>query len=375
MAVGLSGNLVDFGIADVFQLIGQQRKTGLLELRSGSSRAQLVFDRGLIVSAAPAGARSGDVDPLADMLVRCGLITRERAEEAMALCRASAQTLSQTVLERNWLDAEIVARIEDLLTRDTLFDVLRWRSGSFDFRGQEVHHQRDPASLLGAEQILMDGLRMVDEWQSFVDLIPSEDAVFQRVGRFETYRQNTSRTAEPEIAMAQRVFELIDARLSVRRVVDLSQLGTFDGMRCLADLRQAGVIKPLNPEGVRHLRRAARPSSRGSWLPRAVGTVVPLALLAGVVGWIRAESTDGTSSPAGFRIERAGLRELREDYAVQTVRNAIEAYRLEEGRWPASLDALRGTPWLDPDALASPDGRPYYSRVGEGGLILLAPER
>ena len=52
MSAGLSGNLSDFGIADVFQLIGQQRKTGVLELRSGHARARSSrFDRGLVVSA------------------------------------------------------------------------------------------------------------------------------------------------------------------------------------------------------------------------------------------------------------------------------------------------------------------------------------
>lgn len=375
MGVGLSGNLVDFGIADVFQLIGQQRKTGLLELRSGSSRARLLFDRGLIVSASPAGGRAGDVDPLADMLVRCGLLTRERAEEAMGLCRVSAQTLAQLLVERNWLDAEIVARVEDLLTRDTIFEVLRWHEGSFDFRGQEVYHQRDPASLLGAEQILMDGLRMVDEWQSFAGLIPSEDTVFQRVGRFETYKQHTQRESEAELAMAQRVFNLVDARLDARRVVDLSQLGTFDGMRCLADLRQGGVIKPLDPEGVRHLRRAARPTGdRGAWLPRLVGAALPLLLLAGVVGWTWTQASRAALPAAGHPIERADLAALREASRARAVRHAVEVWRLEQGRWPVSLEELRGTPGLG-DALAALDRRPYYSRVGEGGLIVLAPER
>ncbi len=34
MAVALRGNLQDFGIAEVFQLIGQQRKTGMLKFRT-----------------------------------------------------------------------------------------------------------------------------------------------------------------------------------------------------------------------------------------------------------------------------------------------------------------------------------------------------
>jgi hypothetical protein len=98
VTVGLSGNLVDFSIADVFQLIGQQRKTGRLELKNGQRRAQLAFDRGLVVSAEPAVGRASDLDPLADRLIRCGQLTRERAQEATARCRASANTLDRTLV-------------------------------------------------------------------------------------------------------------------------------------------------------------------------------------------------------------------------------------------------------------------------------------
>ena len=44
MAVALRGNLQDFGIADVFQLIGQQRKTGLLDISNEGRTLRLAFD-------------------------------------------------------------------------------------------------------------------------------------------------------------------------------------------------------------------------------------------------------------------------------------------------------------------------------------------
>ena len=50
MSVALRGNLEDFGIADVFQLVGQQRKTGILEFTGTDGRqVQLRFDRGAVV--------------------------------------------------------------------------------------------------------------------------------------------------------------------------------------------------------------------------------------------------------------------------------------------------------------------------------------
>ena len=212
MSVGLSGNLRDFGIADVFQLIGQQRKTGVLELTNAKARVQLAFDEGAVVTASPASGRSEDGDPLADMLLRCGVLTRQRVSEAVEACRASAQTVGSIVVERGWVDAEEVARIEDLLTRDTIFLVLRWESGSFDFRAQSLEHDRDRASLLGAEQILMDGLRMVDEWQTFCHLVPVEDSVFQRVGRFESYQERRGDCAPPGAARVREAPLLADRR-------------------------------------------------------------------------------------------------------------------------------------------------------------------
>ena len=51
MAIALRGNLKDFGIAEVFQLIGQQRKTGLLEISAKGRQVCLAFSDGAVVRA------------------------------------------------------------------------------------------------------------------------------------------------------------------------------------------------------------------------------------------------------------------------------------------------------------------------------------
>ena len=43
MTVALHGNLRDFGIGEVFQLIGQQQKTGFLEVAEGGLRLRIAF--------------------------------------------------------------------------------------------------------------------------------------------------------------------------------------------------------------------------------------------------------------------------------------------------------------------------------------------
>ena len=111
VSAGLSGNLSDFGIADVFQLIGQQRKTGTLELRSGTARAQLAFDRGLVVSAGIDGERArrprsarGSAGPLRAAHARA----RRRGGRGVRARRR--RPLARTLVARGWLDARDRAR-------------------------------------------------------------------------------------------------------------------------------------------------------------------------------------------------------------------------------------------------------------------------
>jgi hypothetical protein len=148
VSVGLSGNLSDFSIADVFQLIGHQRKTGTLELKSGAARAQLVFDRGMVVSAAVrprAHRRPGPACAAAGALRAAHARARRRGA---AVARSSAQSVARTLVARGWLDAATVRRALDLVTSDAIFDVLRWHGGSFDFHSKSVDHDRDPGELL-----------------------------------------------------------------------------------------------------------------------------------------------------------------------------------------------------------------------------------
>jgi hypothetical protein len=374
MSVALRGNLEDFGIAEVFQLIGQQRKTGILEFTgSDGSQVQLRFDRGAVVSAAPRETKSREA--LGDMLVRCGFLTPEQVDALHAECAPSGQSLPRLVVARGWISEEDVERIEDLLTRETIFAVLRWADGSFDFRAQEVAHGRSLETLLGAEQILMDGLRMVDEWQSFADLVPSEDTIFERVGGFEMYRDQVSGESSRRLVHAEKVYGLLDGRLKVRRVIDLSLLGSFDAARALADLHAARAIAPVDAgrlqklNGGRRVRVLPKADARG-W----VSMLLPMALLIGITVGIHLRNATALV-PGIRRIAPTTLELVRDDYATLRLRHALEAYRFSRGQWPSRLERLVERGILPARALASAHRRPYYYVKRADGAVLLAPER
>ncbi len=371
MSVALRGNLRDFGIADVFQLIGQQRKTGVLEFSGeAGERVQLSFDRGLVVTASPVGERAEA--PLGDMLVRCGRLTRQQLRGLESESEASAQTVPRRAVSHGWIGKEELQGIEDLLTRETLFHVLQWEAGEFDFRAQAVAHDRRIDSLLGAEQILMDSLRMVDEWHSFSEQVPSDEVVFQHTAGFEDYRRR-SPLDPTQLAVAERVFGLVDGRIPVRRIVDLSLLGTFDAVRILADMRRCEVLEPLDADALERLRSVpVTPVPLGrSEIQAWLAGVAPLLLLGGLLWW--AASASAPPGP-GFDLRTPAHVELHDAYATRRLRHALEAHRFATGAWPDSLEQLAGD--LRPaHGLAGPEGASYYYAHRDGRALLLAPAR
>jgi hypothetical protein len=364
MTIALHGNLRDFGMGEVFQLIGQQRKTGVLEVRGQKGEVTLRFDAGCVVSAAPVGATPDAA--LSDMIARCGVVPRDRLAE---LGRDPASSIGRRLVDGGLLSVESLREIEDLLTRETIFELLRWTEGSFRFVAQSISHDRPAESLLGAEQVLMDGLRMVDEWHAFATQLPAETAVYRRRGSIEEYRRSAAGRAAASPIEFERVFLLVDGRATARRVIDLSRLGTFGAMRILVQLVRAGWLEPVQARNSAEPRRAVPDPSLP--LRRRVALVAPFVLLACVAALGLAR---GPSQPDAFAITGDALASARARLATTGTRALLLAHRVAEGRWPADLPALER--WTDDGIVAlTPSERDaYYVGARAEGPIVLAPD-
>jgi hypothetical protein len=375
MTVALHGNLRDFGIAEVFQLIGHQRKTGTLVVEGEPFAIALAFDGGRVVRGGPAGS-ANDSAPLGPQLVRSGYLTQAQLDDLCRESERSARRLPDLLLAAGLIDPGTLDDVRYLMTRETVFDVMRRKSGDFQFTAEAVVHDTPPEHLLGAEQILMDGLRMLDEWQTFCDIVPSQDMVFRRVGNLATARALTRGESDTRLGHAERVLQLVDGRLSVRRIVDLSRIGTFEATRALAELRQAGVIDVAAtlPKRARPGRPVVRRPPIGRMLRVAFATIVPLAALAGLA-FLTFERADATGGLPGAAIPPRSIDQLGGRYATQRLREQLEVHYFETGAYPELLQALAASEVGRRAALDGSRLDGYYYRTREDEVVLLAPIR
>jgi hypothetical protein len=375
MSVALHGNLRDFGIGEVFQLIGQQQKTGILEVSDGEVRLRVAFEGGAVIQGDRVGAY--EQAALGDMLVRTGLITPQRLVALERQIAERGEQLEALLRVGNELSAHQIDEIVSLVTRETLFELLRWTRGSFHFTAGTVYHQRDPSRFIPAEQLLMDGLRMVDEWRSFDEAAADPDAVFAPAGSFDEFRRSAPGESPDRLAVAERLFLLIDGRQPVRRVVDLSRLGSFEGALWLTRFRRAGLVERVDPQLVARKQRRLRMLElpRGPSLSGALVAVLPWVLLAAVV--LTATQQPAPKLTGGATLaDQAFLHAAGASFETLRLRNLADAYRYARGEWPRGMtdlrrffhDARRHQP------LAPLDPREYYVAQRGDSILVLAPE-
>src|SRR5215510_8054622 len=178
--MALEGTIKDFGLPDIFQLIGLQRKTGILTLNNEKDDVTVTFENGMVVMADSSTKRLED--RLGAVLVKQGRVSRDRLEEALQIQKATLQRLGHILAANNLISPQDLREALQVQVSQIVFKVFRWRDGEYHFAPTDsVDYDRDNFTPMSADFILMEGIRMVDEWPIIEKKIPSMDLVFRPV--------------------------------------------------------------------------------------------------------------------------------------------------------------------------------------------------
>src|SRR5512138_3136286 len=102
--MALEGTLRDFSLADIFQLIGLQRKTGVLTLKGKDDSVTVTFLDGKVVGADSINRRLEL--RLGTVLLKSGLITQEQLNRALEIQKETLQRLGYVLVHYDIISQE-----------------------------------------------------------------------------------------------------------------------------------------------------------------------------------------------------------------------------------------------------------------------------
>ncbi len=230
--MALEGKIDEFGAAEIIQLIAQQQKTGSLKLQKGEEKVEIYFEKGELSGTVPQPRIYGE--PLGLMLLRAGIITNDILAKALKKQQKTFEFLGHILINEAGVSIEQVHRCLFTQVYETFYSVLQWKDGKYSFEQKDISRAELLPELPPVESIILDALRMIDEWPEIEKLFPVNNMIVLR-----TDEDCLNRFSDDELI----IYGLIDGKSSLEEITDKSLLGMFTAYKILSEMLNEGFIK------------------------------------------------------------------------------------------------------------------------------------
>jgi hypothetical protein len=243
--MALRGNLRDFSLPDVFQLVTFSRKTGVLRIvREDDAQGSVWFREGEVFFA----SSNWHSAPLGERLVSAQRITAQALKRGLQLRSGegeSGRRLGQILVDEGYITETVLEAFVTEQIQDTIFDLMRWDEGDFDFESMPDVVDEDIGLTVSIENVVMEGSRRLEEWGRIRKKIPSMEVVFKMAtapgeGTFEI----SLKPIEWQLLLQ------IDGSRSVAELAVESERTDFEVARILYGLFSAGLLEFATDEEI-----------------------------------------------------------------------------------------------------------------------------
>jgi hypothetical protein len=249
--MAFKGTLKEFKVPDILQLLSLQRKTGILTFTSSDGFITLIFESGMIVGVdsfpKKLEMRVGSV------LVKQDFISEEMLNRALAIQKRTNQKIGEILVGMGLIGKETI--VESLKTQaiQIVLSLFKWKKGEYNFKIQEyLDEGMKIIEPIPTDNLIMEGVQMLDEWPLIKKLVPDESMVFEPVlidtkdleivSEYEDIPEVEEKTYLTETEA--NLLKYINGQNSVRELVELGVFTEYKVYKSLFNLIKKKIIKP-----------------------------------------------------------------------------------------------------------------------------------
>lgn len=252
--MALKGNLKDFSLTQLLNLVNLARKTGALHLnRPPTATAKLYFREGRLIDA----SLDGQAVELTTLLFRIGKISadQQKAILAHAAVRTDKETALLLINSGYVNQTDIVQAVRSSLL-DAVYLLFTWSDGGFFFEPSLLPSEDRISVPIHLEGVIMEGTRRVQEWEMLQDELPDLDMAMKFTERPNTNLRDVNLSVDE-----WRVISFINPRNSVRQIAEVNKMNEFQIRKIVYRMISAGLVELVHPEGAAPKRLLTRPAA------------------------------------------------------------------------------------------------------------------
>jgi len=246
--MALKGNLRDFTITQLLNLINLARKTGTLIIEGPGDTAFVSFREGKLAYSQLGRVENG----LATILYRANKISPAQHKLIKArTANMSDKELGLLLINANYISQEdILASLQNEFV-SILQRLFTWVEGLFRFEPGVLPPDDKIILRISLENIIIEGSRQLREWEHLQDEIPSLDIALKFSDRPGTNLKKINLSVDE-----WRVVSYINPKNSIRQIANTAKMNDLAIRRIVYGLLQAGIVQLIRPEGIKMPVRA-----------------------------------------------------------------------------------------------------------------------
>ncbi len=239
--MALRGNLRDFTITQLLNLVSLAQKTGTLLIDGpGNEQAKASFREGKLAYA----HIDQEDDRLVTILHKAGKISANQYRAILERAhQMSDKELGLLLVNAGYLAQEEILLLLQAHYTDVVRRLFTWVEGVFRFESElppppdRIHVRID------LENLIIEGARQLREWEQLQEEIPSLDMALKFTDR---PLRNVNLSIEE-----WRVVSYINPKNTIRQIAAANKMNELEIRRIVYGLLQAGLVELVRPEGAK----------------------------------------------------------------------------------------------------------------------------
>jgi hypothetical protein len=273
----LSGTLREFILADVLQLLTQQKITGKLILVSGRNEGYIVFKNGTIVSAVK-GQEQFSMK-LFYFLTEMRQQSKTKVREVFSSYEGNLAELTSFIEKKGFLSLVELQSYATNVTIDITCSLFLWTTGNYRFDSMPSVDHLIPAGIdIPVENVLMEAMRRIDEWHRMREMI-SEDTIFVHTDQEFDMQVDRDPITDPSLYFYHR----INGTTEVKILLQDSFLTEYKIYETLHEMVQNELIKPLSDTVTRSIRAAMLKKEQEQTTAPMLPPIIAISVTIGII--------------------------------------------------------------------------------------------
>lgn len=240
--MSLKGNLKEFSLADIFQLLDLSKKTGTLYVDDSEKENRVFFREGKIFLVTSEGQ-----EELGNQLVKSGKLTEGRLISVFETQQSSEgrKKLAEILIEKDFIQPDVLKAFMEERIQDAIFDLFTLNQGEFCFEMDNVSEtqEEDIGLFLNVKKVIAEAKQRLEEWEIIKEKIPSFQSILgMSPGPLDKKREIVLKPEE------WQVLRFVDGKRPLKEIAESAGLSKFHTGKLLYNLLLAELLEVAKGE-------------------------------------------------------------------------------------------------------------------------------